>query len=157
MIRRLVSRFMELLWSDKVRPFVWIYYVALFVWGLIGVIFTVPITYVLPVMGDVAYEVWVWLHVIGTSMVMSGLRIEDKVILWPESKLRNRLWRIAVQLQTTGHGCMFWVLSAYVLSAILTVQNGVATYGIVLVSPYVTGSFLLMIQGFAKSVTGRFN
>lgn len=146
---------MNLLFSDKVRPFVWIYYVALFVWGLIGVTFTVPITYVLPVMGDSMYHAWIWLHLIGTSMVMSAMRIEDKVRLRPESSKRNRLWRIAIQIQTAGHACMFFVLSAYELSAVYLLQNGVATYGIVLVLPYVCGCFLLVIQGLAKSITGR--
>lgn len=147
-ITRLAAKIKAALWkaicSDQVRPFVWVYYLALFVWGVYGTFFAAPATYVQPVMGKVIYDVWVWLHIIGTSIVMFGLSMENR------AKHDDALWQTSIRLQTGGHACMFFVLLAYELSAVTSTRFGEGVYSIFVISPYVAGCLLLTAQGVAK-------
>jgi hypothetical protein len=147
--RSLAAKVKAALWkaicTDRVRPFVWLYYLALLGWGIYGTFFAAPATYVLPVMGRQVYDAWVWLQVIAPSIVMFGLWIEDTA----ESV---RLIRAAIHLQTGGHACMFWVLLAYEVSAITATAWGEGTYSIFAISPYVIGCLLLSVQGIVKIV-----
>lgn len=131
--------------TDKVRPFVWLYYLALLAWGVYGTFFAAPATYVLPVMGQQAYDAWVWLQVVATSIVMCGLWVED-------TAKSVRLIRAAIHLQWGGHACMFWVLLAYEVSAMTATAWGEGTYSIFVISPYVIGCLLLTLQGVVKIV-----
>jgi hypothetical protein len=123
--------------TKEVRPFVWLYYVSLWIWGIYGTFFAAPVTYVEPVMGHAAYDGWIWLNLVGTSIVMCGLSIEKKS---PE---------VAFQLQAGGHGCMFFVLLAFEVSAIAATNwgQGSQTYSIFVIAPYVVGCLLLTAQG----------
>lgn len=143
MVRPIKATLGKAIRTDKVRPFVWLYYIALFCWGVYGTFFAAPYTYVLPVMGDAVYDAWVWLQVVATSIVMCGLWIED------EAK-SVRLIRAAIHLQTGGHGCMFFVLLAYEISAIDATVWGEGTYSIFVIAPYVIGCILLAAQCIAK-------
>jgi hypothetical protein len=137
------------IFTDEVRPFVWVYYAALFAWGVYGTFFAAPATYVRPAMGDVVYNLWVWLHLIGTSIVMSGLYLEDRAGPSDDGP-RNDLRRAAIRLQTGGHATMFFVLLAYELSAMYSTVWGEGIYSIFVISPYVIGCLMLAAQGIAK-------
>lgn len=147
-----VGRTKAALWrallTDKVRPFVWLYYIALFAWGVYGTFFAAPVTYVLPVMGPLIYAAWVWLQIVATSMVMCGLWIED-------TAKSVRLVRWSLHLQTTGHTCMFGVLLAYEVSAMYATSWGEGTYSIFVIAPYVFGCLLLAAQSVMKIVTAE--
>lgn len=147
--RSLAAKVKAALWkaitTDRVRPFVWLYYIALLAWGIYGTFFAAPATYVLPVMGHLVYDAWVWLQVVATTIVMFGLWIEDTA----ES---IRLIRAAIHLQTGGHACMFFVLLAYEVSAVNATAWGEGTYSIFVISPYVIGCLLLAAQGIVKIV-----
>lgn len=149
-IRRIAARVKAALWkvitTDQVRPYVWVYYCALFVWGIYGTFFAGPATYVEPVMGRLIYDVWVWLHIVGTSIVMSGLLMESRA----HDGVDDPLWNTSIRLQTGGHACMFFVLLAYEVSAIAAMHWGQGTYSIFVISPYVGGCLLLTAQGIAK-------
>lgn len=151
-IRRLARRVRAALWkailTEQVRPFVWLYYIALCVWGIYGTFFAAPATYVLPVMGQLVYDAWVWLQIVATLIVMCGLTLED-------TAKSIRLIRHGVHLQTGGHACMFWVLLAYEVSAINATVWGEGTYSIFVISPYVVGCLLLTLQGIVKIVTAE--
>jgi hypothetical protein len=134
--------------TDQVRPFVWVYYIALWIWGVYGTFFAAPATYVLPVMGQLVYDAWVWLQIIATSIVMCGLIIED-------TAKSIRLIRHGIHLQTGGHGCMFFVLLGYEVSAIRVTAWGEGTYSIFVISPYVVGCLLLTLQGIVKIVAAE--
>jgi hypothetical protein len=134
--------------SDRVRPFVWVYSVALLTWGIYSTFFAAPVTYVLPVMGQRVYDAWVWLHIIAPSIVMCGLTIEDKA-------KSIRLVRHGVHLQTGGLACMFFILLAYEVSAITAAAWGQGTYSIFVIVPYVIGCLLLTVQGVVKIVTAE--
>jgi hypothetical protein len=132
--------------SKEVRPFVWVYYIPLFTWGIIGTFFAGPVTYVLPVMGPAAYDAWIWLHLVGTVTVMAGMLAEDK---------GGRLGRVALPLQAGGHACMFWVLLSYEVSASAVAfwrdaaHSSLVTYSIFVIVPYVGGCLLLTAQSIA--------
>lgn len=160
-ISRIIAKVKAALWkailTDQVRPFVWVYYVALLVWGIYGTFFAAPATYVQPVMGNIIYDLWVWLHVIGTITVMSGLYIEDKAKACDRGQSREKLGHTSIQLQTGGHACMFFVLLAYEVSAIYATAWGQGIYSIFVIWPYVVGCLLLTTQGIVKIVTGEWD
>lgn len=129
--------------TDKVRPFVWLYYLSLLAWGVYGTFFAAPTTYVLPVMGRQVYDAWVWLQIVATTIVLLGLWVED-------TAHSVRLIRMSIHLQTGGHACMFWVLLAYEVSAVQVTAWGEGTYSIFVIAPYVSGCLLLAAQGLTK-------
>lgn len=156
---KLKAALLRAIFTDEVRPFVWVYYIALWIWGVYGTFFAAPPTYVKPVMGDLVYDLWVWLHIIATTIVMFGLSIESRAKPVIESvenaELRDDLRRAAIRLQTGGHACMFFVLLAYELSAIYSSTWGEGTYSIFVISPYVVGCLMLAMQGAAKLIVDR--
>lgn len=142
LLRDIKVGFWKTVRTKEVRPFVWLYYVSLWIWGIYGTFFAAPVTYVEPVMGHAAYDGWIWLNVIGTSMVMCGLRIEGKA-------RNHRDRRSAFLLQTGGHGCMFFVLLAFEVAAMAATHwgQGSQTYSMFVIAPYVAGCLLLTAQG----------
>lgn len=156
-ISRQIGKIKAGLWSalltDKVLPFVWVYYAALWVWGIYGSFFAAPATYVLPVMGNLVYDLWVWLQLVATSVVLCGLYIESrgKTEKKPDGvTLRDKLSSTSIRLQTGGHACMFFVLLAYEVSAITATHFGQGIYSIFVIWPYVVGCLLLTVQGMVK-------
>jgi hypothetical protein len=149
---QLLDKTKAVLWralrTTEVRPFVWLYYIALFCWGVYGTFFAAPYTYVLPMLGSVLYDVWVWLLVVATSMAMCGLWIED-------TAKSVRLVRWSIHLQTTGHACMFGVLLAYEVSAIDATYWGEDAYSIFINGIIAAACFLLAAQGITKIVTAE--
>lgn len=156
-VDRLLDRFKAAFWkallSDKVRPFVWLYYIPLFAWGIYGTFFAGPATYVLPAMGNIIYDLWVWTHIVATAVVMTGLRLEDVNNNQPvdrDAGARDKLAWIGLCWQTAGHGAMFAVLFGYELAAIHEISWGQGVYSIFVTSPYVIGCCLLCAQGLAR-------
>lgn len=151
MVKRLLNKIKAAFWNaihtDQVRPFVWVYYISLWVWGVYGTFFAAPATYVQPVMGAAIYDLWIWLCMAGTSMVMGGLYLED-------TARRDNICQVAVRLQTGGHACMFFVLLAYEVSAAYATAWGQGTFSIFVIAPYVVGCLLLTAQGVVKIVDG---
>jgi hypothetical protein len=152
-VRRLAEKIKAALWkaiiSDDVRSYVAMYYLPLLAWGIYGTFFAGPANYVQPVMGRVVYDVWVWLCMLATAVVMCGLRVEDKA-----SGDRHRA-RAGVVLQTSGHLCMFWVLLSYEISAVAATHWGQGTFSIFAIAPYVVGCLRLGAQGAVKFWDGE--
>lgn len=134
--------------SDKVRPFVWVYYTPLLLWGVYGTFFAGPATYVAPVMGRWVYDVWIWLCMFATTTVLCGMAVEDKAV-------DRHLTKTGVVLQGSGHACMFWVLLSYELSAVAATYWGQGTFSIFAVAPYVAGCLLLTAQSVVKVLDGE--
>lgn len=142
--------------SKEVRPYIWVYYLSLWLWGFYGTFLTAPPTYVRPAMGPVVYDLWVWMCLAGTSTVMLALRMEDLAKAYPSTQ-RGRRTDIAVRIATGGHACMFFVLLAYEFSAIYAVSLHVASsdeFSIFITSPYVVGCLLLTVQGVVRVLYG---
>jgi hypothetical protein len=148
MIAKIKAALCTAILGDRVRPFVWVYYIAIWIWGFYGTFFAAPTTYVLPVMGRTVYDLWMWLQLVATSIVMCALYIEDKA-------KTCRVMRAAICLQIGGHASMFFVLLAYEVSAIDTTHWGQGTYSIFVTSPYVMGCLILSAQSFAKIVAAQ--
>ena len=136
--------------AGLLRLLIWIYYVPLWIWGVYGTFFAGPPTFVKPVMGNWTYDAWIWLHLIATTTVMVGLRIENRC-----SRLRGKAKYIGLGMQAGGHACMFWVLLAYEMSAVWVSRWGQGTYSVFVIAPYVAGCFLLTIETVMKSVVGH--
>jgi hypothetical protein len=151
-LRLLAVKVKAVLWnavhSDKVRPFIWVYYIPLLLWGMYGTFFAGPATYVGPVMGRGMYDVWIWLHLVGPVVVMFGLAVED-------SADDEHLAQIGVVLQASGHAGMFWVLLIYEISALAATYWGQGTYSIFALAPYVAGCLLLTVQCVVKFLGGE--
>jgi hypothetical protein len=128
--------FVGMLDSETVKLFVWPYYLTLFAWGIYGSFFAAPPTIVLPAMGRIVYNLWVWQHMTGTSLVMIGL-------LWPNKYIG--LW-----LQLGGNFTMFLVLLAYEVSGIYESWWGQGTYSLFAIAPYVLGCLFLAMTCVRK-------
>jgi hypothetical protein len=147
-ISRFIDRIRAALWkvllTDKLQPFIWLYYAPLVAWLIYGAFFAAPVTYVQPAMGGTVYDLWVWGHS-AALVVMFGLWVESK------SKAdRDRASRVGVQLQTGGHSGMFCVTLAYEVSAIYETTWGEGTYSIFFMAYYVAGCLLLTFRGLAQ-------
>ena len=136
--------------AGLLRLLIWVYYVPLWVWGIYGTFFAGPPTFVKPVMGQWTYDAWIWLHLIATTTVMAGLRLEDNC-----ERLGGRSKPIGLAMQAGGHACMFWVLLSYEFSAVWISRWGQGTYSVFVIAPYVVGCFTLTIETVAKAVMGR--
>lgn len=154
MVRARAS-FWKTMRSTQVRPFIWVYYIALLAWGIYGTFFGAPPTYVRATMGAALYDVWVWLHIGGTLTVMTGLYLED-VAAKRSPDVKKLLTTIAVRMTTNGHASMFFVLLAYEMSAIYADYQHlpINEYSIFITSPYVMGCLLLTAQGIVRMVLG---
>jgi hypothetical protein len=150
--RLLREALMRAVLSDKVRPFVWMYYVPLWCWGVYGTFFAGPATYVKSAMGDVVYDTWVWLHLIATTVVMVGLHLEARANSGEQTQNRAKLAYMGLCFQASGHAAMFWVLLSYEMSAISQTYWGEGTYSIFVIAPYVAGCLLLAAQSTTKWV-----
>jgi hypothetical protein len=152
---KLISRIKAAIWkallTDQVRPYIWIYYVPLWIWGIYGAFFAAPPTSVLPVMGNTVYDLWIWAIVIATSIVMCSMYVEGRAGARTDI-LRDRLIRASIRLQISGHVCMFLVLTAFEISAIDMTSwgQGDHAFTIFALSPYVVGCSLLVAQGLAR-------
>ena len=149
----LLKVFWSTVYTDKVRPFVWVYYAALLVWGIYGTFFSAPATFVQPVMGHIVYNLWAWLHIVGTLTVISGLWLEERT--HTDDSHDSPLERVGVQLQGGGHACMFFVLLGYEVSAMTATDWGDGVYSIFVIWPYVLGCLMLCTQCIARLVIGR--
>lgn len=164
-LNQIVGKIKAVLWkavfTEQVRPFVWLYYIPLWLWGCFGTLFAAPATFVKPVMGLMVYDFWVWLCWLGTTVVMCGLYLEDKakarnteddaLVRGDLVVLPDKLSRTSISLQTSGHSAMFFVLLAFEVSAVAKIpwEDG-NTFSIFVTSPYVVGCALLTAQGMAK-------
>lgn len=159
-IRTLPARARVAFWktmrSPDVRPYVWVYYVFLWLWGIFGTFFAAPPTYVRPAMGPTIYDLWIWMNIIGTMTVMFGLRLEDKASQKTNPDLRKLWTTTAVRISTGGHASMFFVLLSYEMSAIYADFKGFQAdeYSIFVTSPYVLGCLLLTAQGLVRVILG---
>jgi len=128
------STFVGFLDSEKVELFVWPYYGALMWWGFYGTFFDAPLGYVQEVMGQPFYDMWIWMHILGTAEVLVGLTIKNKYL---------GLW-----LQLGGNFSMGMVLLAYEIAAWIT--WGEAAYSFAAIAPYVVGCLFLSLTVVRK-------
>lgn len=132
--QRLSGGFLNLLDTENVKLYVWPYYLALWSFGVTALLAEVPLTLIMPVMGNAFYLVWVIVMVSGTTQVMTGLVISRKDI---------GLW-----LQLGGNVSCALVLAAYEVAAWAT--WGFAAFTFYVVGPYVLGCIFLALTVIRK-------
>jgi hypothetical protein len=168
-VARVKAAVRRTVFSQSVRPYIWLYYLPLWLWGLYVALFAAPVTYVQPVMGSWVYGVWAWMHLIAPSVVMFALHLEHKaefddtsdVLIIEDLRLHlDALSRVSIRMQTGGHASMFFVLLAYEISATYEAAWGLGAcgpdiYSIFVIAPYVFGCLLLTVQGSAKIVVAE--
>jgi hypothetical protein len=117
--------------SDSVIPFFWAYYGWLLIWGVCAALFDLPPAIVNDAMGPFTYNLWVWMHILGTSAGMGGLVLSR----WKEYN--------GLCIQLAGNFTMGGVLLAYEASVVMESWWSRDMYTFVLVAPYVMGAFFL--------------
>lgn len=152
--RQVWAVFWELVDSDSVRPFIYLYYVPLFGWGVFATIF-LPFEAIEPVMGGVVANLWVWTQIPATSSAMLGLALRHGGT--PISEMSRLLlfrdwWGLGMQFG--GHACMCLVLLGFEIAGInllrsLTMDSPywwLLAFAVFAISSYVIGCFLLSLQ-----------
>lgn len=153
--------FLDLVYGDSVRPFVWLYYVPLMIFGVAAIVITVVLTYV-GIPSAALTVLWIWVQVPATCAAMIGLWLRHGGT--PIDEMNGppsfRDW-IGLLLQFGGHACMAVVLVGFELVAgrvvalgpfgVATDVLGVLIWWIVLfamaaISSYVIGCSLLSLQ-----------
>src|ERR1700754_3904479 len=104
--RAIWAAFWELVDSDSVRPFIWLYYIPLLLWGIYAVGWAEPIPTLQPIIGGWIYEVWEWMPIPGTLACMVGLGIRHggTAVSQMSAPLLFRDW-LGLWLQATSHAC----------------------------------------------------
>lgn len=154
-IRAALARFWELVDSDSVRPFIWLYYLPFLIWGFYGSLFAYPIDLISDVMDGWMYDLWVWMPIPATTAAMLGLwlRKGDVPVEDINATFLRQDW-LGLRLQFGGHACMFAVLLVYEVTAIAAMKWGDPTISVFLISSYTIGCFLLALQCLRKMVRG---
>lgn len=147
------AKFWVLMDSESVLPFVWIYYIALLLWGIYATIWAQPINVVDQIMGHTVYNAWVWIQIPATLSVMTGLALrQDKAVAHEMSD--RQLFRdyMGLWMQVGGHSCMFFVLLTFEIAAVAGGHWGDGAFSIFAIAPYVLGCLFLMLQTGRKAV-----
>jgi hypothetical protein len=140
-----------LLDSETVRLFVWPYYVALLIWGVYGTFFAAPSVLVEPVMGHLAYNLWIWMNIGGTSFVLIGLILRHGGKPIAEMNTPQLFTDyLGLWMQFGGHVCMGLVLFTYEYAGIVGAYWGQAAFTLFIIPPYVGGCMLLSLQTARK-------
>ena len=147
MWHRIWLQFWNLVDSDSVRPFIWLYYIPLMLWGVYATFVADPIPMLLSAMGPMLYEVWSITPILGTGAAMLGLwlRHGGSSFIDIHPPLLRRDW-LGLWLQLGGHLSMCMVLLALEVSFISEAYWGQPIISAFALSSYCIGTFLLSLQ-----------
>lgn len=116
--RRVRDVFRNVLRSDSVRNFIWLYYF----WFIAGAIhltfFTYPIKVIVGPMGMLVYDAWAWMPLIAAPVALIGLWLRHGGS--PSDAIKGRLLRqdfLGLWMQVGGHVCMAVVLAVFIVTA----------------------------------------
>lgn len=137
--RAFLTWFWKQIDEEKVEMFVWGYYITLLTWGILAAFFVAPIRVVQNIMGHELYYAWVWMNIIGTLCVMTGLLLPG-----PKGHYLG-LW-----LRLGGNACMGLVLFAFEYSGLKTLplprDDSLMIFILLAMAPYVLGCVFLALQ-----------
>lgn len=113
--RRVRDRLRDLLKSDSVRTFVWLYYFW-FIFGSLDLTFySYPINLIVDPMGQAVYNAWAWMPLIAAPIALGGLFLRHGGS--PAEEIKGRLLRqdfLGLWMQVGGHACMTVVLAVFI-------------------------------------------
>jgi hypothetical protein len=105
----------ELLRSDSVRTFVWLYYAWFIAASIHLTFFAYPVTLIVEPMGLMVYDAWAWMPLLAAPVALTGLALrhggstaED---VHPGLLRRDFL---GLWMQVGGHACMTVVLAVFI-------------------------------------------
>jgi hypothetical protein len=158
LLRRALDQFWAIVESDSVRPFIWLYYIPFFLWGIYGSLSAYPIDLIDDSMGRVIYDVWVWTPIPATTAAMTGLWLRHGGTALED--MNRTLFRedwLGLYLQLGGHMCMFAVLLIYEITGIAGTHwsDGQPTISVFLVFSYTIGCGTLALQVWRKVRRGK--
>lgn len=149
-LRRAWSRIEEWLNSDSVIPYVWVYYIWLFVFGIFAVSHHAAGA-VHRQLGLTTYTMWIWTCVFGTASVMIGLMLRHGSTPLEDMTGRQLFndW-LGLWMQWGGHAGMFMVLLAFELSGLSDSQTLQDPFVLFAIAPYVQGCAILWVTTSMK-------
>lgn len=154
--RRVRDRLRALLASDSVRNFIWLYYACFIAWGVYGSFFAYPIDLIVKPMGQLVYNVWVWMPLIAAPVALIGLALRHGGS--PADEIKGALLRrdfLGLWMQTGGHACMAVVLAVYIGTAFYYAEPGQPIISAILLVAYLVGVSFLAAQCVYKVYLGR--
>jgi hypothetical protein len=166
-IRGAWAKFWELVDSDSVRPFIWLYYIPLLAFSAVAVVVAVILS-LAAIQPDTLGVLWIWVQIPATTSAMIGLSLRHGGT--PVDEMSNPLlfrdW-MGLFMQFGGHACMAVVLLAFELVAGSVVALGptgvpggalvwwIILFAMFAISSYVIGCALLSLQVARKIKRGR--
>jgi hypothetical protein len=146
----------DLIRSDSVRNFIWLFYFWFIVGNLDLAFYSYPITLIVDPMGQLVYDAWAWMPLIAAPVALAGLALRRGGSA--ADKIHGHLLRrdfLGLWMQVGGHACMSVVLAVFI---------GTGWYGraphqpipsVYWLSAYFIGVTLLAAQCVYKIVLGR--
>lgn len=112
------DRLRELIRSDSVRNFIWLYYFWFIVGSLDLTFYSYPINLIVNPMGQWIYNAWAWMPLIAAPVALAGLWLRHGGS--PADQIHGRLLRqdfLGLWMQIGGHACMTVVLGVFIVTA----------------------------------------
>lgn len=155
-LRAAFVRFMAMVDGDSVRPFIWLYYIPLFFWGIYGTFLAEPLPIMEPVVGAGFYRVWTFLPIVATSTALAGLTLRHggSSLASMSTPLLFRDW-IGLWMQVGGHACMSLVFWSWEVGAISAAYWGQPVISVFALLPYAFGTAILALQCMRKLWRGE--
>lgn len=155
-VRKFWTQFWALIDSDSVRNFIYFYYLPFLLWGWYGSFIAFPIALIVDVMGQFAYNLWVWTPIPATICCLVGLwlRHGGSAMEDIDHALLRRDY-LGLWMQFGGHACMFFVLLVFEITGSIGAYWGQPVISLFLISSYTLGVCVLALQCLRKLWRGR--
>lgn len=150
-LRRTWFRIVQWLNSDSVLPYVWVYYIWLFLFGVYAVAWSEPVQGLDDNLGPAGYMWWAWMNIIGTASVMIGLTLRHggtPVVQMSGRQLFSD-W-LGLWMQWGGHAAMFLVLLVAEIAGVSEISWGDDAFVLFLLAPYMQGCLILWLTTSLK-------
>jgi hypothetical protein len=149
--------------NDSVRQWVPPYCAAWLTWALLATFWLPAVPTIEPIMGHLAYVLWVWLAIPGNLFPTIGLwmRHGGSAVGDMSNRLLFRDW-MGLILQATGHAACHVLLVMFQISAWVAVANytgpsayaGMTLFCAIMLTPWTFGVLLLCAQCVRKIQRG---
>ena len=113
--RRIRDRMRDLLRSDSVRNFIWLYYFWFIAASIHLTFFAYPVKLIVEPMGQLVYNAWAWMPLVAAPVALGGLALRHGGS--PADAIHGQLLRrdfLGLWMQVGGHACMTVVLAVFI-------------------------------------------
>lgn len=148
--------FKEILRSDSVRSFVWLYYFWFIVASIHLSFFSYPVSLIIEPMGQMVYDAWAWMPLLAAPVALGGLALRHGGS--PADEIRGQLLRrdfLGLWMQVGGHACMTVVLAVFIGTGWYGAEPGQPTPSVYWLCAYLMGVAFLTAQCAYKIMLGR--